>query len=57
MQEDDKSRFSPEKTEQEINDPQHGAKCAHKRSIKINQSAIHEIIQLDVAAWLKASQQ
>lgn len=57
MKKDDKSLLFPEKTEQEKTDPQHGEKSAHKRSPKINQSAIHEIIQLDAAAWLKVSQQ
>ena len=57
MQKDDKSLLGPEKTEQEKIGPQHGANCVRKCSAKINQSAIHEIIQLDAAAWLKVSQQ
>ena len=57
MQKDDKSLLAPEKTEQEKIGPRRGAKCVRKRSSKINQSAIHEIIQLDAAAWLKVSQQ
>ncbi|WP_022693226.1 hypothetical protein [Ponticaulis koreensis] len=57
MQKDDKSLLSPEKTEQEKIGPQRGAICVRKCSSTINQSAIHEIIQLDAAAWLKAGRQ
>ena len=57
MQKDEKSLLAPEETEQEKIGPQRGAKCVRKCSPTINQSAIHEIIQLDAAAWLKVSQQ
>lgn len=57
MQKDDKSLLPPEKPEQEKIGPQRGAKCVRKCSSTINQGAIHEIIQLDTAAWLKVRPQ
>ncbi|WP_293607842.1 hypothetical protein [Ponticaulis sp.] len=57
MQKDDKSLLPPEKAEQEKTDPQHAETTANNRKLKINQNAIHEIIQLDIKAWFKVSSQ
>ena len=57
MQKDDKILLFRKNTEPQKADPQHDTKSAHERSFKINQNAIHKIIQLDAAAWLKLGPQ